>query len=547
VLIRESDLAAGGANAHNGPLTRIESPNRFVSHMDMKNGQSPNDFTAPPPEVADADDSETVTLGPGASKTGQDDSFTVEAAKHSHPARQFGKYELIGQLGRGGMGVVFKARQTDLDRIVALKMILSSHLASQDQVARFQAEARTAAQLRDPHIVAIHEVGEHGGQHYFAMQYIDGENLARRLRRGPMPPENAARLVMVVGRAVHSLHRQGMIHRDLKPSNILIDQAGTPFVSDFGLAKVLGAEGQMTHSGTVVGTPSYMSPEQAANRVDQIGPASDVYSLGAILFEALIGRPAYSGESPVETLVQVLEGEPPRPRRLDPKVPRALARICLNCLEKNPNDRSPTAAALAEDLHHFLRGEPIEAGRDGFWHRLRRWVRREPALASRLGTMALCGAIVQGNRYLIGDPIAPSQRSIGVVIVWALASIFFQEFLRRGRAANLVRYAWAAVDVVLFSLLVYVNQGLNTSLVAGYFVIVSASGLWFRERVVWLTTMLSVFAYALLAVNQGLTEMQESPYRNVVFASVLAASGFIVSYQVRRVRALSRYYEHRPV
>jgi serine/threonine-protein kinase len=461
--------------------------------------------------------------------------------------RDFGKYELLSELGRGGMGVVYKARQKDLDRTVALKMILSSHLASAEQVARFYAEARSAARMRDPNIVGIYEVGEHGGQHFFTMEYVAGKSLAQVICGTPMGIEEATRLVMIVARAVHSLHRQGMIHRDLKPSNILLDEAGNPSVSDFGLAKLLESEERVTASNAIVGTPGYMAPEQAAGRGRQVGPASDLYSLGSILFECLTGRPPSDGSAPLETLVQVLEGEPPQPRTLNPLIPRPLEKICLKCLEKDPDDRYASARDLADDLDHFLRGEPVEATRGGPWHRLRRWARREPALASRLGTMAICGIIIYLNHSLIAYTHSASARSFLVVLCWAMASFLCQRLLHRPRWADLGRYVWSAADVILFSLLVFVNLGLNTAMVSGYFLIVSASGLWFRERMVWLTTFLSVAGYATLAIGLGFPEGYDSPYRHFVFASALAASGFVVSYQVRRVRALSCYYEHRPL
>lgn len=330
----------------------------------------------PTPDLRD-----TATLSPEGAEE-PDAGFTLQDEPDRAPIavrRDFGKYELISELGRGGMGVVYKARQKDLDRIVALKMILSSHLASADQVSRFYAEARAAARLRDPNIVGIYEVGEHRGQHFFTMEYVSGKSLAQVIRGKALEIEEAVRLVMIVARAVHSLHGHGMIHRDLKPSNILLDEAGNPSVSDFGLAKVLESEDRVTASNAIVGTPGYMSPEQAAGRGLQVGPTSDIYSLGTILFECLTGRPPHDGSAPLATLVQVLEGEPPQPRLLNPNIPRPLEKICLKCLEKDQIDRYTSARDLADDLDHFLRGEPVEATRGGPWHRLRRWARREPA------------------------------------------------------------------------------------------------------------------------------------------------------------------------
>jgi serine/threonine-protein kinase len=473
------------------------------------------------------------------------------ALGHAVPVdRDFGKYELLNEIGRGGMGVVYKARQRDLDRLVAIKMILASHLASADQVRRFYAEAQAAAKLNDPYVVGIHDFGQIHGQHYFAMEYVAGPSLAQLLLNGPLDAEAAARHVLAVARVVGRLHKRGIVHRDLKPSNILLDEFGRPRVTDFGLAKMLDADGTVTGAGAIVGTPGYMSPEQAAGRVKHVGPLSDVYSLGAILYELLTGRPPFDGESPLDTLVQVIEAEPEPPHRFNSKIPRPLEAICLRCLEKDPERRYPSAQALAEDLDHFLRGEPLEAKRLGTWQMLRRWARREPALVCRLGTMAICGAIIQINRYLIGELDAVAhQRMIMVVVTWALASVACQSLLRRERWANFARFVWGATDVACFTTLVFVNQGLSTSLVAGYFLLATASGLWFREQLVWFTTGISVLAYGVLvfieAAQRGLSP--ETPYRHVVFAAALAVSGAIIAYQVKRVRALSLYYGQRPL
>ena len=274
---------------------------------------------------------------------------------------RFGDYDLIEELGRGGMGVVFKARDVKLDRVVALKMLLRGPAASDDDLARFRAEASAAARLDHPHIVAIHSPGEHDGRLFFTMTYIEGTTLARRLVDGPLPPREAARLLAPIARAVHYAHEHGILHRDLKPSNILIDLSGRPLVGDFGLAKRLDAEGSLTQVGAILGTPSYMAPEQAAGSRGKVGPSADVFALGAILYQMLTGRPPFQAASPVDTLYLVLEADPAPPRVLNPKADRDLELIALRCLQKPIDLRYPSAAALADDLEAYLAGEPISA------------------------------------------------------------------------------------------------------------------------------------------------------------------------------------------
>jgi serine/threonine protein kinase len=273
----------------------------------------------------------------------------------------FGEYELISEIARGGMGVVYKARQTTLDRVVALKMILAGRLAADDDLVRFRTEAEAAAKLQHPNIVAVHDVGQVDGQHYFCMEFIDGQTLAQRLAKGSLPGRAAARYVAQVARAIHYAHRQGVLHRDLKPSNILIDSADEPHVTDFGLAKRLGGEHGQTRTGAVLGTPSYMAPEQASGKIKEQGAWTDVYGLGAVLYELITGRPPFKAESPLETLMQVLESEPVPPRLLNRNIDHDLETICLKCLEKNPQRRYESGQALADDLQRYLSGETISA------------------------------------------------------------------------------------------------------------------------------------------------------------------------------------------
>jgi hypothetical protein len=274
---------------------------------------------------------------------------------------RFGDYDITHELGRGGMGVVYGARQVTLGRDVALKMILSGQLASDTDRQRFRIEAEAAAKLDHPNIVPVYEVGEQKGQPYFSMKYVKGRTLAQLLSDGPMPPRESARILAAVARAIHFAHQRGVLHRDLKPSNILLDAEGNPHVTDFGLAKQASDVVDLTRRGAMIGTPSYMAPEQAAGARGDVGPASDIYSLGSILYHMLTGRPPFQSASPLDTVLMLLEQDVVPPRVLNPKADRDLEMIALQCLQKPTDLRYPSAAALADDLDSYLNDEPISA------------------------------------------------------------------------------------------------------------------------------------------------------------------------------------------
>jgi eukaryotic-like serine/threonine-protein kinase len=504
--------------------------------------------------------------------------------------RDFGPYELIREIGRGGMGVVYEARQKGLDRSVAVKMILAGHLASPELVRRFQAEAKAAARLRHSNIVHIHDVGQFHGQDFFAMEYIEGQSLAERIAdssrhtpcavaggthgvpakvaggtqsvpatvgggtrsvpaaAGPIDVPTAVRLVATVARAVEHLHQQGIIHRDLKPSNILLDADGQPYVTDFGLAKVFAPGSDMTSTGVIAGTPSYMAPEQALGHRAEVGPTADVYSLGAILYELLAGAPPFHAETPLDTLMEMLGGDPAMPRSLNPRIPRGLELICLKCLAKEPRDRYASAAALADDLDRFARGEVLAARPPSLAQRFWGWTRRQPALASRLGAFGLFYGIETVN-FLAGTVHRGFHEAVSLVVaVWIVVSIVCQRLLESRRWSFPARYVWGTFDSLALLTILLLADGVASSLVIGYPLIIVASGLWFRVRFVWLITLLSLLSYGVLVLDfyYRRPELQQMIYagidRHAIFAVALVVLGSVVSYLVQRVRILSSFY-----
>ncbi|MGP0063699.1 MAG: serine/threonine-protein kinase [Isosphaeraceae bacterium] len=477
-----------------------------------------------------------------------------------------GDYELIDEIARGGMGVVYRARHKGLKRMVALKMILSGPMATFEERERFLREAELAANLDHPSIVPIYEIGEHESRPYFSMKLVEGTSLSKQAARFRDDPRAAARLVSTLARALHYAHGRGFLHCDLKPSNVLIDGQGKPYVTDFGLARRTGEDSSLSLSGAILGTPSYMAPEQATGSRARLGPATDVYGLGAILYELLTGRPPFRSPTIMETVVQVLERDPAPPRELRPEIPRELEGICLKCLEKATKDRYPSAGALADELDNYLHGDGIAA--TGVLSRLRRWNRREPELVSRLGGLSLMAVITQINLYLSTQPDRRLHWTIQSVLgLWAILSLLFQFLLRTGYRSDRVRVLWSAADIVCLTielkLLERVETALHaggplvrveTTLLVGYPLLIAASGLWWRQNLVWITTLMTMFAFcwiyvdAALAWHDGRFRWHPSPdlVHPNIFLAGLVLTGYVVLRQVKRILALSRYYEHRP-
>jgi serine/threonine protein kinase/WD40 repeat protein len=369
---------------------------------DGRNG----DAGGPHPDPLPGGEATTVSMGACASSGLASTGKPADAEQNRFKSRlrrtrasvlpantRIGNFQLLEEIGRGGMGVVYKARQVNLGRTVALKMILSGELADRHEVDRFRAEAEAAARLNHANIVPLYEVGEEDSRHFFAMALIDGPDLQEVLRDGPLTPPEAARLIQRVAEAVHYAHSQGIIHRDLKPGNILVDERGEPHITDFGLARRHDADSRISETGEILGTVGYIPPEQARDRVEQIGPASDVYALGALLYKCLTGRPPFQAADPIQALLQGVENDPVAPRFLSPGVPRDLETICLKCLEKEPRRRFGSAEELADELARYLRGDPIHSRPLGTISRAWRSLRRRPAAAG-LAVVSVAGTVL---------------------------------------------------------------------------------------------------------------------------------------------------------
>ncbi len=358
------------------------------------------DLKPDPDPDADPDLDADSVPGPGSGAAAEVSSKFGAFSEVPVP-RRFGDYELFEEIGRGGMGVVYRARQVPLDRIVAVKLLLAGPLVSPESLRRFEREARSAARLHHPNIVAIHEFGTDHGQGYLSMDFVPGSSLAEAIRQQPLRPVQAARYLRAIAQAVEYAHARGILHRDLKPSNILIDAEDQPRLTDFGLAKRFDEQRDLTLTGQPLGSPNYMAPEQASGRLDALGPASDIYALGAILYHLLTGRPPFLAATIPATLRQVVDAEPMPPRLLDSTLPRDLETLALKCLEKQPARRFASAGELADELGRFLAHEPIRSRPVGPWNKARRWCQRKPQLAAASGSLVALALVLA-----VGGPVA---------------------------------------------------------------------------------------------------------------------------------------------
>ncbi|MFM7036005.1 MAG: serine/threonine-protein kinase [Planctomycetia bacterium] len=460
------------------------------------------------------------------------------------PAR-LGDYTLLEEIGRGGMGVVYRAVQESLDRTVAVKMLLRRDLASQADLARFRSEAEAAARLDHPGIVSILEVGEHDGTPFYSMQFIAGTTLAKRLAEGSTTARESALLLAKVADAIHAAHARGVLHRDLKPSNILIDSVGEPHVSDFGLAKRLEADHSVTHTGAILGTPCYMSPEQAAGSRGEIGPSSDVWSLGAILYQMLTGRPPFQASSPMDTLLAVLESDPPVPRSIDREVDRDLEMIALKSLQKPQELRYASAAELAADLRAFLSGEPVAARTGGLADVAARLFREthHAVVLENWGLLWMWHSVVVLTLSVVTDVLAWQgvQSRWPYLVLWGgglalWAPIFWALRHRAGPVTAVERqiaHIWGGT-VIASVLLFWVEALLGQPVLTLSPVLALLAGLVFFAKAGILAGAFYIQAAVLFVTS--LVMCLVPTYQHVIFGLVSAACFFLPGYKYYRQR-----------
>lgn len=465
-----------------------------------------------------------------------------QIASASYPI-PFGPYDLLAEINRGGMGIVYRAVHRQLQRTVALKILRAGEMATAEEVKRFHSEAITSSHLNHPHIVPIFEAGQCHGLTYFTMAFIDGEDLAAKLQQAPLDAQQAAHLILKMAEAVAFAHQHHILHRDIKPSNILIDTQGTPFLADFGLARFEQIDEQLTLTGQILGTPAYMAPEQARSSSQAHSESVDIYALGAVLYASLTGQPPFSGPTPFDVLLQVLDRLPPAPSQLQRQIPRPLEAICLKAMAKNPAQRYPTASALADDLRLFLRGEPITFDRPTWRERLELWWRREPILISHLGAILASALIILISYLARYSHASPQQFAVkfGILVSWALVSVLLQHLSRFNRRREWVHLVWATADMCFYTAVLIAADAPRGLLFVGYPLMIAVSGLFYRVRFVTYMTTLGCLSTLLVAtsVTDSLTDRIDFL---CIYLIALVVLGVSIAAMIRRVRSLSRFY-----
>lgn len=532
----------------------------FIEACEREETPSPHDFLERYPEFASeladffethehfasvaADGMQSSRSGSSLTATtiGHSSSLTSSVSLASNPPRFLGDYEILEEIDRGGMGVVYRARHQKLGRTVALKLIRSGELASNEEVTRFLSEAEAAAQLAHPGIVPIYEMGTMNGLVFYTMAYLEGQSLAEMIIDEPLDPLEAVGLVHKLCAAVQFAHEQGIYHRDLKPANVIVTESKQPVIIDFGLAKVeRGKDAHLTATGQLLGTPAYMAPEVASGRVRAEGPAGDVYALGAILYCLCTGQAAFSGPTPFDVLLQVLDQRPPRPSSLNKRIPKTIDYVCLKTLEKDPKLRYGTAKELANDLQCILAEQPINCTEVSVGERLRNWWQREPILVAHIIGIDVTLAIVVLAYILRGEHYEMFYHRLALLSSWFLASFVLQRSLNFARWRSAAIYTWLTTDVIIYTSLISFAGDPRSMLLIGYPMMVAASALFYQRRYTITTTVLCGTGFLVLMLFFP-TEEPLKPDFCAIFLSGLAVIGLCLNAMINRVRGLSRFH-----
>jgi len=452
-------------------------------------------------------------------------------------------YKVVAELGRGGMGVVFKARQLSPDRVVAVKMILSGQLASPQEIYRFRAEAEAAANLTHSGIVPIFEVGHHQGQHYFSMGLVEGRCLSDLIQEKRRMPKEVASIVLEIAKAMAHAHEMGVIHRDLKPSNILLDKDGCPKVTDFGLAKRVDVESDYTHSGQIIGSPGYMSPEQASGTAHKIDHRTDIYGLGAVMYALLTGKAPIEADNLFDAIDKICNTQPVPPRRIDRDCPKALETICLKCLHKVPTARYVDMRALAADLEAYLHNEPIRARPLNAIEKIIYWARQKPGLSSTLAVVVLFFLYHVVLSYIIQEPISAQpwfrMFAVGIATITTLGAFIFQRLYERPRTRKRAIYGWMTWNTLTLSVLLIAISGSSSPMTLIYLLLVAASATLYEKGLVGYTMALATAGY-LAQIGFDFFVRQDAPvdaYQAVCMLLSIVVLGMIQYFVVRRIRS----------
>lgn len=456
--------------------------------------------------------------------------------------RVFGDYEILEEIDRGGMGVVYKARHVRLSRVVALKVIRSGELASAEEIQRFRSEAEAAAALSHPGIVPIYEVGTLNGLIYYTMAYIDGKNLAELAASGPLDPNEAARIVFKLCQAIEHAHRSGVFHRDLKPANVLVDNSGQPIIIDFGLAKIAHHDHHLTSTGQLLGTPAYMPPEHASGRARVPNAGYDVYSLGAILYFLCAGQPPFSGPTPFDVLMQVLDRAPPNPSKLSRRVSHDLDYICQHALEKQPEHRYQSASELADDLQAILRGEPLDCPRPNLMARLESWWQREPILVTHVCGIGATAVILAVSYLLRGEDSAAFPFRMFLLLAWLIACYALQIWVVRARWRDIACLTWVTIDVSIYTTLIAFADPPRSMLLIGYPMLIVANSQFYRQRFVIFTTIVCAVGFLMLGFLVPRDDFVKKDF-SAIFLMGLSVIGLSMLSVIRRIRSLRAYCE----